>query len=121
MVFDNCLFYHFRIWLLWFAQPLDPGNFASDLYTRVMRQQPGFSAFLCDDGNDERPTDYLCTVSCFPVHLKHQVNSDMSEAAHLVNYQGCETSLKPLFPGDLVFVSFSEQILVRQGGNTKDL
>lgn len=122
MVFDNCLLFHFRIWLLWFAQPFDdPRNSASYLYTRVMRQHIGFLAFLCDEGNDERPTDYLLTVSCFPVHLKQQVDSDMAKAAYLVNYLGYETPLETLCVGDLVLVSLSEQFLLRQGGDTEDL
>ena len=109
-----------RIWI-WRLKEAFVGltKLACDLYNRVMGQQPGFLACLCDDGNDKRPSDYLLTLSCFPIHLKYQVNSHIS-LTYNVNFQGEGTSIPPLCVKDQAFVSLSEAFLVQQGG-TEDL
>ena len=110
-----------RIWIWRLKQSfVGLGKLASDLYNRVMGQQPGFLACLCDDGNDERPTDYLLILSCFPIHLKYRVNSHIS-STYFVNFQGEGTSIPPLCVKDQVFVSLSEAFLVQQRGTPEDL
>ncbi|KAL9961847.1 hypothetical protein ACROYT_G030874 [Oculina patagonica] len=113
---------HFcRIWIWRLKQPFGVlSKLASDLYSRVMAQRPGFLACLCDDGNDERPTDYLLTLSCFPINLKYQVTSHISKS-YVVDFQGEGTSIPPLCVNDQAFASLSEAFLVQQGGETDDL
>ena len=85
-----------------------------------MGQQAGFLACLCDKQNDVSPSNYLLTMSCFPIHLKYEVNSHMS-STYLVNFQGEGSSEEPLCPKEKAFVTFSEAFLLQQGGSTKDL
>lgn len=124
MVFNNvlnCSPFYLRIWPWRLKGPfVGLRKLASDQYKRVMGQQPGFLACLCDDGNADKPTDYLLTLSCFPIHLKTKVNSDMS-STYYVYYQGDVTSTKPLCVRDRAFVSLSKEFSLRQGGNTEDL
>lgn len=124
MVFNNVhnyLPFHLRIWIWGLKQPVvGLKKLASDLYSRVMGQRPGFLACLCDDGNAERPTDYLLTLSCFPIHLKYQVDRYIS-STYVVSFQGDGTSIPPLCVKDQAFVSLSEAFLLQQGGETDDL
>jgi len=111
---------HFcRIWLWWLKKPFDGlRQLASDLYKGVMGQQAGFLAFLCDVGN-VTPTNYLLTLSCFPIHLRDQVNRRIS-STYLVKFQGEGSSEEPLCTNDQAFVSFSEAFSLQQSGNTED-
>ena len=109
-----------RIWIWRLKQPfVGLRKLASDLYNRVMEQRPGFLAYLYYIGSDERPTNYLLSLSCFPIHLKYEVNSHIS-STYNVNFQGEGTSLKSLCAGDQAFVSLSGAVLSQQGG-TEDL
>ena len=109
---------HRRIWPWWLKKPVGVlQKFVSDLYSRLMGQRAGFVAFLCND-----TTDYLLTLSCFPIHFKSQVimNSHIP-STYTVNFQGEGTSLKPLCAEDQTFVSLSEAFTVKQNRSTEDL
>ena len=84
-----------------------------------MVQEAGFLACLCYYGNADRPNDYLLILSCFPLHLKSQVNSHIS-SRYTVNFYGEGTSGQPLSAGDQVFVSLSKRFSVKQNGNEED-
>ena len=88
-------------------------EFASDLYKRAMGQRAGFLACMCDN---VRPT-YLLTLSCFPVHLRDQVNKSISSTYH-VKFQGDGSSEELLCTKDQVLVYFCEAFSLQQSGNT---
>ena len=105
-----------RIWFWWLKQPLGAlSKLASNLYSRLMAQRAGFLACLCD----VRRTEYLLTLSCFPIHFKSQVNSHIS-STYFVNFQGEGTSLKPLCSEDQAFVSLSKAFKLKESGNAED-
>ena len=81
-----------------------------------MGQQAGFLACLCDD---KRPTNYLLTLSCFPIHLRDQVNKRIS-STYLVNFQGEAFPEEPLCTKDQALVTFSEAFSLQQSGKTED-
>jgi len=112
---------HFcRIWFWFLTKPIDGlRQLASDLYKEAMGQQAGFLACLCDVG-DVTPTNYLLTLSCFPIHLRDQVNRRIS-STYLVKFQGEGSSEEPLCTKDQAFVSFSDALTLQQSGNTEDL
>lgn len=82
-----------------------------------MGQQAGFIACLCDDVTR---TNYVLTLSCFPIHLRDQVNRRISET-YLVNFQGEGSSEEPLCTKDQAHVTFSEAFSLQQSGKTEDL
>ena len=79
-----------------------------------MGQHPEFLACLCYI----RSTEYLLTLSCFPVQFKSQVDNDI--AKYSVYFQGEGTSERPLCAEDRAFVSLSEAFSVKQKGHTED-
>ena len=82
-----------------------------------MAQEADFLACLC---NNVMPSSYLLTVSCYPTHLKDQVDEHIS-SKYFVNFQGNGSSEEPLCHNDKTFVSFSEAFSLKQSEKTKDL
>ena len=103
--------HRYWVWIDWMKLPVVIlKNFAVDISRKLMLKQAGFLAWLCDAG---KPTNYLLTLCCFPLHLKGQVRSPLSPA-HRVCAQGGGNSLKPLCKEDWMSVSLSEAFTVMQ-------
>jgi len=66
------------------------------------------------DVRDVTTTNYLLTLSCFPIHVRDQVDRSISST-----YFAEGSSEEPLCNDDKVFVSFSEAISLKESGNTK--
>ena len=81
-----------------------------------MGQQAEFLACLCEN---VMPSNYVLTITCYPSHMKDEVNRRMSR--YCVNFEGLASSQEPLCNNDQAFVSFSEAFLLEQKGNTEDL
>ena len=79
-----------------------------------MSQRVGFFACLYARG---KPTSYLLTLYCFPLHLKEQVYTPLSPLPHSICAEGGGNSLKPLCKEDQMSVSLSEAFTVIQGEN----
>ena len=82
-----------------------------------MGKQAGFLAHLCEDVS---PTNYVLILSCFPIQLKHEVNSHISLNYNVI-LQGGGSSEEPLCTEDQALVSFSEAFSFQQSGNTENL
>ena len=89
-------------------------NLADSLCRKLMSQRVGFFACLYARG---KPTSYLLTLYCFPLHLKEQVYTPLSPVPHSICAEGGGNSLKPLCKEDQMSVSLSEAFTVMQGEN----
>ena len=89
-------------------------NLADGLCRKLMLQQAGFFARLYATG---KPTNYLLTLYCFPLHLKEQVYTPLPPIARNVCAQGGGNSLKPLCKEDQMSVSLSQAFIVMQEEN----
>ena len=108
----------FRIWP-WWTRGHSHGlrRRACNLSSREQGQRAGFLACLCDGGT---PSNYLLTLSCFPIQMKKTVKEDLF-STYPVQFQGQGTSLEPLCEEDQAFVSLSEAFSLLESGNTEDL
>ena len=107
----------FRIWPWWSRRPSHGlRRRASNLTSREQGQRAGFLACLCDKGT---PSNYLLTLSCFPIYMRQNVNTYLT-SRYTVPFQGHGISLELLCKDDQAFVSLSEAFSLQQSGSTED-